>query len=117
MAGIGIPELIIILVIVIVIFGAGRLGEIGGALGKGIREFRSATQEPAAPPPAAAVAPPAPAPAQTAPVAGSTATPVAGAAPVATAAPEGNKCPSCGTVNPVGQAFCGQCGNRLVPSA
>lgn len=33
-------ELIIILVIVLIIFGVGRLGEIGGALGKGIREFR-----------------------------------------------------------------------------
>ena len=33
-------ELIIILVIVLIIFGVGRLGEIGGALGKGIRQFR-----------------------------------------------------------------------------
>jgi sec-independent protein translocase protein TatA len=41
--GIGAPELIIILVIVIVVFGVGRLGEVGGALGKGIREFRKAT--------------------------------------------------------------------------
>ncbi len=36
----GLPELIIVMVIVLLIFGAGRLGEIGGALGKGIREFR-----------------------------------------------------------------------------
>lgn len=35
-------ELIIILVIVLIIFGVGRLGEIGGALGKGIRQFRKA---------------------------------------------------------------------------
>lgn len=34
-------ELIIILVIVMVIFGVGRLPEIGGAIGKAIREFRS----------------------------------------------------------------------------
>lgn len=33
-------ELIIILVIVMVIFGVGRLPEIGGAMGKAIREFR-----------------------------------------------------------------------------
>ena len=38
--GIGIPELVIILVIVMIIFGVGRLTEIGGALGKSIREFR-----------------------------------------------------------------------------
>ena len=34
-------ELIVILVIVMVIFGVGRLPEIGGAIGKAIREFRS----------------------------------------------------------------------------
>jgi sec-independent protein translocase protein TatA len=33
-------ELIIILVIVLIIFGVGRLSGIGGALGRGIREFR-----------------------------------------------------------------------------
>jgi sec-independent protein translocase protein TatA len=38
-------ELIIILVIVILIFGAGRLAELGGALGKTVREFRAATKE------------------------------------------------------------------------
>ncbi|MBM3189796.1 MAG: twin-arginine translocase TatA/TatE family subunit [Chloroflexi bacterium] len=41
----GPTELIIILVIVIIIFGAGKLPEIGGALGKGIREFKTATKE------------------------------------------------------------------------
>ena len=46
MPRIGAPELIIILVIVLVIFGAGRLPEIGGAIGKGIRSFkRSAAGE------------------------------------------------------------------------
>jgi sec-independent protein translocase protein TatA len=39
--GIGVPELVIILVIVMIIFGVGRLPEIGGAMGKAIREFRS----------------------------------------------------------------------------
>lgn len=37
---IGIPELIIILVIVMLLFGVGRLPEIGGALGKSIRNFK-----------------------------------------------------------------------------
>ena len=45
MANLGPPELIIILIIVFVIFGAGKLTDIGGALGKGVREFRSATKE------------------------------------------------------------------------
>jgi sec-independent protein translocase protein TatA len=38
--GLGPLELLIILVILILIFGANKLGEIGGALGKTVREFR-----------------------------------------------------------------------------
>lgn len=38
--GLGPVELLIILVIIVLIFGANRLGEIGGALGKTVREFR-----------------------------------------------------------------------------
>ncbi len=45
MFNLGPTELIIILVIVLIVFGVGRLPEIGGALGKSIREFRSASQE------------------------------------------------------------------------
>jgi sec-independent protein translocase protein TatA len=44
MFGIGIPELSIILVIVTMIFGVGRLPELGGALGKTIRNFRKASE-------------------------------------------------------------------------
>jgi sec-independent protein translocase protein TatA len=40
-------ELIIVLVIVVIIFGVGRLPEIGGAVGKAISEFREATDTPA----------------------------------------------------------------------
>ena len=39
--GVGLPELIVVLVIVLIIFGASRLREIGGALGGAISEFRS----------------------------------------------------------------------------
>lgn len=45
MFGIGIPELVIILVIILIVFGTGKLPEIGGALGKGIRNFRKASHE------------------------------------------------------------------------
>ena len=45
MPNLGPTELIIILVIVIIIFGAGKLPEIGGALGKGIKEFKTATKD------------------------------------------------------------------------
>ncbi|MEJ5197763.1 MAG: twin-arginine translocase TatA/TatE family subunit [Anaerolineae bacterium] len=47
MPNIGPTELIIILVIVLIIFGVGRLPEIGGAIGRSIREFREASKEPA----------------------------------------------------------------------
>jgi sec-independent protein translocase protein TatA len=40
MFGLGVPELVIILVVALVIFGPGKLPEIGHALGKGIRDFK-----------------------------------------------------------------------------
>ncbi len=43
MPHLGVPELLIILLIIIIIFGVGKLPELGGALGKSIREFRKAT--------------------------------------------------------------------------
>ena len=43
MFGLGTTELIVILLIVIVLFGARRLPHLGSSLGKGIRAFRSAT--------------------------------------------------------------------------
>ena len=39
------PELIIILVIIVIIFGAGKLPEIGSGIGKGIKNFKKATSE------------------------------------------------------------------------
>jgi sec-independent protein translocase protein TatA len=40
----GVPELIIILVIIILLFGVGRIGKIAGELGKGIKSFRDGLQ-------------------------------------------------------------------------
>lgn len=45
MFGLGMSELMVILVIVLIIFGAGKLPEIGGGLGKAIRNFKEATSE------------------------------------------------------------------------
>ena len=44
MGSLGIPELIIILIIIIMIFGANRLPEIGRGIGKGIRNFKDSTR-------------------------------------------------------------------------
>ncbi|MBX6722050.1 MAG: twin-arginine translocase TatA/TatE family subunit [Dactylosporangium sp.] len=41
----GWQEMLVILMIVLIIFGAGRLPEVGGALGKGIKEFRHASHD------------------------------------------------------------------------
>lgn len=41
----GVPELLVILAIVVLIFGASRLPELGRGIGKGIRNFKDATKE------------------------------------------------------------------------
>ena len=71
MFGIGVPELILILVVGLIVFGPGKLPEMGRSLGKGIREFRKASNALTAainapePPPAQPAAAPAAQPAQT----------------------------------------------------
>jgi sec-independent protein translocase protein TatA len=46
MFGLGIQELVIILIIVVVLFGASRLPQIGKGIGEAIRNFKKATNEP-----------------------------------------------------------------------
>jgi TatA/E family protein of Tat protein translocase len=67
------PEIIIILVVILIIWGPGKLPDVGAAMGKGIREFRKASSEThdavmgtstATPAPAAQVAAPPPTPVQ-----------------------------------------------------
>jgi sec-independent protein translocase protein TatA len=99
---IGPGELIIILAIALVVFGPGKLPEIGSAVGKGIREFRRAATDvsdatrvdapappPASPSPAAQAPSSAPSPMAT-PVTPATPPPTT-AAPLAPAAPEANE--------------------------
>jgi len=46
MFGMGIGELIVVLVIVLVVFGAGRLPEVMGSLGKGVQAFKKGLRDP-----------------------------------------------------------------------
>ncbi|MGQ9813944.1 MAG: twin-arginine translocase TatA/TatE family subunit [Candidatus Roseilinea sp.] len=45
MPHLGLPEILIVLLIVVLLFGVGRIGRIGGELGRGIKEFRKAVQD------------------------------------------------------------------------
>jgi len=45
MFGLGMQELLIILVLVLIIFGAGKLPQVGGALGKGVKNFKKGLSE------------------------------------------------------------------------
>ena len=93
-------ELAIILLIVVLVFGVGRLPEVGGAIGKSIREFRRSTKEPDIPD----IDEPGP---------GSPpAEPRAASAPAA-AAPDTIFCGDCGNGNPRGNKFCSSCGHSL----
>ena len=101
-------HLIVILVIVLLIFGPGKLPELGKAMGDGLRELKKATgnEEAAkdagtvaattAPPPAAPTAPTA--------TTGATVTPITAATRV---------CPSCRGNVPAGDKFCGNCGSLM----
>ena len=46
MFGLGMPELIVILIIIVLIFGVGKLPEVGGAIGKAIKGFKKSMNEP-----------------------------------------------------------------------
>lgn len=57
MFGMGAPELALILVIALIIFGPSKLPQIGSSLGKGLRDFKAALQEPEEAPARPAAAP------------------------------------------------------------
>jgi len=101
-------HLIVILVIVLLIFGPGKLPELGKAMGDGLRELKKATsgdehKDDATTPAATSATAVAPAP-----MASSTVTPIAAAPTLATRA-----CPSCRGAVPVGDKFCGNCGATI----
>jgi len=93
----GPTELIVILVILVMLFGATRLADIGGSLGKGIREFKKNVKDDEEE--AAEASPPAP-------IAHAATT--NGAETIAAV-----KCTNCGTLNPATAKHCTECGTAL----
>ena len=87
MPSLGPTELIVILVLAIVLFGAGKIGEVGGALGRSIREFRHAANDEEPKPEIVRAA--------------------AGTA--------GKFCPKCGAAISEADRFCSACGTSLAP--
>ena len=79
-------HLIVVLVIVLLIFGPGKLPDLARGIGDGIRELKKATREEVKAP---------------------------SVVTASVTAPAALACPSCATANSVGQAFCGKCGSRL----
>ena len=93
----GVPELLIIAFISILIFGVGRLPEVGGALGKGIREFRKSSEDDGDDNNASIDAGPMSA---------------SGAANT-TAAADSRFCSECGEKNTASAKFCAKCGHSM----
>ena len=118
MGNLGVPELLIILLIVLVFFGAKKIPEIASGVGKGIREFRKAArdaQEELEESPKTIAD-------KTAPAVRDAArcvycnSPVSGRekfCPTCGQSLEAPKCPKCGTVNALGSKFCVECGDRM----
>ena len=111
--GLGPLELVIILLVLVMLFGATRLKDLGGSLGQGIKEFRSAVkEEEEAPPPNAASTLEAQAAAKpnTPPTNGDLphSEPSGGGEVIAAV-----KCPSCGSLNAQGAKFCSSCGAAI----
>jgi sec-independent protein translocase protein TatA len=104
-------HLIVILVIVLLIFGPGKLPELGKAVGDGLRELKKATggegdKETAA---------------SSTTQAATTTAPAATTTTTTTSAPNGvagatRTCPKCNAAVPVGDKFCGVCGTSMEPA-
>jgi sec-independent protein translocase protein TatA len=86
-------ELAVILLILVMVFGASRLADLGGSLGKGIREFKKNVQDDG----------------DDTPEAPSMTTPAASNGDAISAV----RCPSCATLNTAGSKHCSNCGAAI----
>ena len=104
----GVPELIIIAFIVVLVFGVGRLPEVGGAVGKGIKEFRKASRDDDDTPASSLIVnSPATQPGASVP----DDAPVTG--PAMSSGTDTMFCSECGTKNARSAKFCSSCGHAI----
>ncbi|HXF50549.1 MAG TPA: twin-arginine translocase TatA/TatE family subunit [Dehalococcoidia bacterium] len=96
--GLGAPELILIVIVIALVFGVGKLADIGGVLGRSIREFRRELREESAPQ-----------------VAEKASQPSSGNAAAGTGAGTvpAVECSKCGSLNKASAKFCAECGSEL----
>jgi sec-independent protein translocase protein TatA len=109
----GLPELAIIAFIVVLVFGVGRLPEVGGAVGKGIREFRKATKDDEATPDTTMQSVAAPDTTAAAPMAAQAPMSAAPAPMPSASASDTIFCSECGGKNTRGAKFCAHCGHGI----
>ena len=102
MPEIGGPELLIVLLIVLMVFGGSKVAELGGSMGKSVREFKKAMKDDE---PSTGAASSASAPAATA---GTPATTVATQSKI-----NGPSCSRCGAPNLLYALYCNECGAQL----
>ena len=98
--GLGPLEMGLILLVLVMIFGATRLADLGGSLGKGIREFKKNVKDDEPEAPVVIASTPVTAPPM---VSNSNGSETVSAV----------KCPNCGTLNPVSSRHCNQCGTAI----
>jgi sec-independent protein translocase protein TatA len=111
-------HLVILLVVVLIVFGAGKLPGVGAALGQSIKEFKKATNEPedkakADDQSCSKCHANVPAGAQFCPACGTPARPQVAAASTAPTTDAGVFCAQCGAKNNSEARFCAQCGTSM----
>jgi sec-independent protein translocase protein TatA len=106
-------HLIVVLVIVLLVFGPGKLPELGKAVGDGLRELKKATGDNAEKDANQAASTTTAATTTTAPATTATTAPTAGTNGVAAGT---RVCSKCNAIVPVGDKFCGVCGNAMEPA-
>jgi sec-independent protein translocase protein TatA len=102
----GVPELLIIAFIIVLIFGVGRLTDVGGALGKSVREFRKATKDDDDADSGSST--------MASAASGSSAAPTSVGAP---SDADARFCAECGAKNTRAAKFCAECGHSMSVAA